>query len=93
LKLFKRKDKKTPDNRSFMEKAWDLQHRIEVKQKRVGKGKYGRVLKMARKPTNEEYSKTSKITGAGILLIGGLGFLIFLMAKQVAPWIAEMLGL
>jgi len=93
LKLFKRKDKKTPDNRSFIEKAWDLQHKVEARQKRVGKGKYGRVLKMARKPTNEEFSKTSKITGAGILLIGGLGFLIFLMTKQVAPWIAEMLGL
>ena len=87
------KDKKTPDNRSFMDKAWDLQHKVEARQKRVGKGKYGRVLKMARKPTNEEFSKTSKITGAGILLIGGLGFLIFLLAKQVAPWIAEMLGL
>ena len=93
MKLFKRKDKKTPDNRSFIEKAWDLQHKVEARQKRVGKGKYGRVLKMARKPTNEEFSKTSKITGAGILLIGGLGFLIFLMTKQVAPWIAEMLGL
>ncbi len=76
-----------------MEKAWDLQHRIEAKQKRVGKGKYGRVLKMARKPTNDEYSKTSKITGAGILLIGGLGFLIFLLTNQIAPWLAEILGL
>ena len=76
-----------------MEKAWDLQYKVEARQKRVGKGKYGRVLKMARKPTNEEFSKTSKITGAGILLIGGLGFLVFLIAKQVAPWIAEMLGL
>ena len=76
-----------------MEKAWDLQHRLETKQKRIGKGKYGRVLKMARKPTNEEFSKTSKITMAGILLIGGLGFLIFLVATQVTPWIAGMLGL
>ena len=76
-----------------MEKAWDLQNRLEAKQKRVGKGKYGRVLKMARKPTNDEFSKTSKITGAGILLIGGLGFLVFLLAKQVAPWLAEILGL
>ena len=92
MKLFKRKSN-IPDNRTFMEKAWDLQYRIETRQKRIGKGKYGRVLKMARKPTNDEYSKTSKITGAGILLIGGLGFLIFLVAKQVAPWIAEMLGL
>ena len=43
--------------------------------------------------SDEEYAKTSKITGAGILAIGGLGFLIFLLAKQVAPWVAEMLGL
>jgi protein translocase SEC61 complex gamma subunit len=48
---------------------------------------------MARKPTDEEYSKTSKITGAGILAIGGVGFLIFLIAKQLAPWVAQMLGL
>ena len=73
-------------------KIWDMQHRIEVRQQRIGKGKYGRVLKMARKPTNEEYEKTSKITGAGILLIGGLGFLIWLISKHVAPWIVETLG-
>jgi len=92
VKLFKfRKGEKS--DKSFVERAWDLQHRLEAKQKRIGKGKYGRVLKMARKPTDEEYSKTSKITGAGILLIGGLGFLIFLIATQVVPWIAEMLGL
>lgn len=76
-----------------MEKARDMQQNLESRQKRVGKGKYGRVLKMARKPTNEEFSKTSKITAAGMLLIGGLGFLIFLLSKQIAPWIAGLLGL
>jgi protein transport protein SEC61 subunit gamma and related proteins len=92
VKLFNRNNN-VADDRSFVEKAWDLQHNIESRQKRIGKGKYGRVLKMARKPTNEEYSKTSKITGLGIVLIGGLGFLIFLLAEIAAPWIAEMLGL
>jgi protein transport protein SEC61 subunit gamma-like protein len=92
VKFFNQKDK-APDDKSFMDKAWDLQHDIESRQKRIGKGKYGRVLKMARKPTDEEYSKTSKITGLGIILIGGLGFLIFLVAEIVAPWIAEVLGL
>ena len=92
MKLFKEK-KKIDDNRSFIEKARNLQDHLESKRNRIGKGKYGRVLKMARKPTNEEYVKTSKITFAGMLLIGGLGFVIFLMVKQVAPWIAEMLGL
>jgi len=92
VKLFKRENK-VPNNKKFMEKAWDLQRKIEERESRFGKGKYGRVFKMARKPTNEEYSKTSKITGAGILAIGGLGFLIFLIAKQIAPWIAQILGL
>lgn len=76
-----------------MERAWDLQHNIEARQKRIGKGKYGRVLKMARKPTDEEYAKTSKITWLGIMLIGGIGFLVYLLASQVAPWIVELLGL
>lgn len=92
MKFFNRKDK-IPDERSFVEKAWELQHNIEARQKRIGKGKYGRVLKMARKPTNDEYAKTSKITAVGIMLIGGLGFLIFLIAEILVPWMAEILGL
>ena len=85
--------KKTNEDNGIIDKAWELQHNIETRQKRIGKGKYGRVLKMARKPTNEEFEKSSKITGAGILIIGGLGFLLFLLATQVAPWIGELLGL
>ncbi len=92
MKLFKT-GKKEKSNKTFMQKAWDLQNDIESRQKRIGKGKYGRVLKMARNPTEEEFSKTSKITGLGIILVGGLGFLIFLISTEVAPWIAEMLGL
>jgi protein transport protein SEC61 subunit gamma-like protein len=85
--------KKINEEKGLINKAWELQHNLEARQKRIGKGKYGRVLKMARNPTNEEYEKTSKITGAGILIIGGLGFLIYLIATQVAPWIGDLLGL
>jgi len=91
VKLFKR-EKRIKSNKSIIDRAWELQHNIEARQKRIGKGKYGRVLKMARKPTNDEYAKTSKITGAGILLIGGVGFVVYLAATQLAPWIAELLG-
>ena len=93
MKLFKKREKTRDPNKTFMDKAWDLQNSLEARGNRIGKGKYGRVLKMARKPTNEEYVKTSKITFVGILLIGGLGFLIFLLVREVAPWIAGMLGL
>jgi protein transport protein SEC61 subunit gamma-like protein len=81
------------NQKDIIEKAWDLQHNLEARQKRIGKGKYGRVLKMARNPTNEEYAKTSKITGLGIILVGGIGFLIYLLATQLAPYIGELLGL
>ena len=77
---------------SILDKAWEIQHKIEVRQDRIGKGKYGRVLKMARKPTNEEYEKTSKITGLGILAIGALGFTIYIIVDQVIPWILSALG-
>jgi len=91
LKLFNR-EKTTHTNKNLVERARDLQETLESRRSRVGKGKYGRVLKMARKPTNEEFVKTSKITFAGMLLIGGVGFGIFLFKDQVAPWILELLG-
>ena len=40
---------------------------------------YIRVLKLARKPTREEFTMISKIAGAGIILIGILGFIIYLL--------------
>lgn len=38
---------------------------------------------MSRKPNKTEYSQTSKITGIGMILIGGLGFLIMLIAEVI----------
>lgn len=61
----------------IVDKSWEVQRRIEERAKRLGKGKYGRVLKMARKPTSDEYSKVVLITGLGILGIGLLGFVIY----------------
>ena len=77
---------------SILDRAWGLQHRIEVRQDRIGKGKYGRVLKMARKPTNEEYEKTAKITALGIIAVGALGFAIYMLIDQVIPWMLSALG-
>ena len=80
------------EHEGFVDKAWAVQHKIEERQQRIGKGKYGRVLKMARKPTNEEYEKTAKITGLGIMLIGLLGFVIYIIREIVAPWMLKALG-
>lgn len=74
----------------IVERAWHFQKRIEERTRRLGKGKYGRVLKMAKKPTSEEYSRTIQITGVGLLLLGGLGFLIFLLMIEVPKWFSGL---
>lgn len=69
----------------IVEKSWEVQDGIELKVKNIGKGRYGRVLKMARKPTTDEYSKIFTITAIGIILIGMLGFAIYWIWKSVTP--------
>ncbi|MEA1945601.1 MAG: protein translocase SEC61 complex subunit gamma [Euryarchaeota archaeon] len=39
---------------------------------------YTRILKLARKPDKDEFTMIAKVAGAGILLIGFIGFLIYL---------------
>jgi len=79
--------------KNIIDRAWDVQKRIEDRVKHLGKGKYGRVLKMARKPTEEEYYRTSKITFLGILIIGLIGFVIYILRTLLAPLILSKLGL
>ena len=67
--------------RSFMDKSWDAQRKVEKKLGGIGKGKYARVLKMARKPDAEEVRNTSKIVLIGIGVIGAIGFIMFLVIR------------
>jgi len=76
----------------IVNRSLELQRRIENRVKHIGKGEYGRVLKMARKPTNEEYVKVLQITSIGLALIGGLGFLIYLMFTQMPNWLTKIFG-
>jgi protein transport protein SEC61 subunit gamma-like protein len=39
--------------------------------------KYLRVLKLARTPTKEEFTKIATVAAAGVLLVGMIGFIIF----------------
>ncbi len=44
---------------------------------------YIRVLKLASTPSWNEFSQVSKIAGAGVLLIGFLGFIIFALMSFI----------
>jgi len=74
----------------IVDKSWEVQRRIEERAKRLGKGRYGRVLKMARKPTPEEYSKVVMITGLGLLFIGFTGFFIYWFMKTGYRYIENL---
>lgn len=67
--------------KSFLDKAWEQQYKIEARLKAIGSGRYSRVIKMARKPQHEEFVKASKITGLGIALVGTIGFGILLFMQ------------
>ncbi|MBI4363194.1 MAG: protein translocase SEC61 complex subunit gamma [Euryarchaeota archaeon] len=40
---------------------------------------YIRLLKLTKKPDREEFTLVAKVAGAGILLIGMVGFVIYLL--------------
>ena len=72
------------DQPKFVEKAWEVQRKLENRTKALSQGRYGRVLRMARKPSQEEFNKVSKVTSIGIMLIGAIGFVVYL-AMRLLP--------
>ncbi|MGC8565320.1 MAG: protein translocase SEC61 complex subunit gamma [Thermoplasmata archaeon] len=67
----------------LVDRFQDIQEWVEDRVSQIGKGKYSRVLKMARKPTSEEYIRVVEITAFGIALIGVIGFIIYLLMAVV----------
>ena len=78
---------------SFIERIWNTQQGLEDRFRRIGRGQYGRVLRLARKPSYEEFVKTSWIVGIGIGIVGAIGFVIYLVWVHVPPVIGEVLGI
>ncbi|PSH00002.1 MAG: protein translocase SEC61 complex subunit gamma [Nanohaloarchaea archaeon SW_4_43_9] len=48
---------------------------------------YKRVLKISTKPDREEFEMAAKVTGAGILIIGLIGFIMYLIANLLPQYI------
>jgi protein transport protein SEC61 subunit gamma-like protein len=44
--------------------------------------KYWRVLKLARTPTREEFTKIATVAAAGVLVVGLVGFLIYVVFEH-----------
>ena len=72
---------------SFLDRARHIQDGVDARLRNVGHGKYGRILRMARRPTSEEYVKVLGVTWLGAVLIGLTGFGIYIFFTQAGPWI------
>ncbi|MDR1690736.1 MAG: protein translocase SEC61 complex subunit gamma [Candidatus Methanoplasma sp.] len=57
-------------------RAEGIQGSFESKARNLGRGKYGRIFKMAHTPTREEYKKTCYIAALGMVVLGAVGFAI-----------------
>jgi len=72
---------------AFLDRARRVQDEFDGRLRNVGHGKYGRILRMARRPTSEEYVKVLEVTWLGAVLIGLTGFAIYIFFTQAGPWI------
>jgi protein transport protein SEC61 subunit gamma-like protein len=72
---------------AFLDRARRVQDQFDGRLRNVGHGKYGRILRMARRPTSEEYVKVLEVTWLGAILIGLTGFAIYIFFTQAGPWI------
>jgi len=72
---------------AFLDRARRVQDNFDGRLRNVGHGKYGRILRMARRPTAEEYVKVLEVTWLGAVLIGLTGFAIYIFFTQAGPWI------
>ncbi|APH38485.1 protein translocase SEC61 complex subunit gamma [Methanohalophilus halophilus] len=48
---------------------------------------YYRVLKLSRKPAREEFLMISKVAGAGIVAIGFVGFVVYILLTELPTWV------
>ena len=72
---------------AFLDRARRVQENFDGRLRNVGHGKYGRILRMARKPAVEEYVRVLEVTFLGAVIIGVTGFFIYIFFSQAGPWL------
>ena len=72
---------------AFLDRARHVQDQFDGRLRGVGHGKFGRILRMARKPAVDEYVKVLEVTWLGAVVIGVVGFLIYIFFSQGGPWL------
>ncbi|MGA7861950.1 MAG: protein translocase SEC61 complex subunit gamma [Thermoplasmata archaeon] len=72
---------------AFLDRAKRVQDQFDGRLRQVGHGRYGRILRMARKPEADEYVRVLEITAIGAVIIGSVGFMLYIFFTQAGPWL------
>ncbi len=65
--------------------AQSWQDEIEARVKGLQTGSIARILKMAKKPSKQEFRQTVIVCGIGMFVLGAIGFLILALMVNVFP--------
>ena len=69
------------------------QDEIEGRVRSLQPGSYARILKMARKPSKQEFRQTVIVCGSGMCVLGAIGFLMLWLMDSAFPsffdWLTE----
>ena len=74
-------------SRSVEDKVQDRQDAIEAQFRKISRGSWARIIRMARKPTPQEFKQTSIICGIGLFVLGFIGFVMLILMDSFIPWI------
>ena len=66
---------------------------IEGRVRSLQTGSYARILKMARKPSKQEFRQTVIVCGIGMFILGAIGFVMLWLMDSAFPsffnWLTE----
>ena len=65
--------------------AQSWQDEIEGRVQGLQTGSYARILKMAKKPSKQEFRQTVIVCGIGMFVLGAIGFVILALMVNVFP--------
>ena len=70
---------------SVEEKVQGWQDEIEGRVRGLQTGSYARILKMARKPSKQEFRQTVIVCGIGMFVLGAIGFVMLWLMDSAFP--------
>jgi len=74
-------------SKSFEMKVQEQQDRIEAQFRKITRGSWARIIRMASKPSKQEFRQTSIICGIGLFVLGAIGFGILVVMDNFLPWL------